>query len=629
MAEVWVARDASRGEDVVLKVLPPDATGDRVALLRREARLVRKVRHARVVPVYGFESGPHGSAVVSRYMKGGDAGRLRGATPLTIVRLGREVAEALDHLHRIGVVHRDVKPTNVLLDEDGHALVADLGIAAVTGPEDEGIVIHGGGSRATMSPQQRAGEAAQPADDVYALGVLLYELLSGQPPFAPEATDDEVRSVPPPPVSAPQPFPERLRALVTSMLAKTAGERPRDMTAVREALQEIEEELAPATAPSRTSDVHLQPPPRARDVISPPPRPPIAVAPRPAPPLERRRWSQVVLLASLALAVLFVVLVLPRWARSPKASAEAGGESPSPPGSVAEAAPPTVAPTPSPQDVSPPAEATPRPAPRPPGAARPSPPREAPPPEERPAPRPAPSAEAAAAEEFATAMSAAEDALGQGDWPAARQALALAAAAQWSSPALADAQRRLEEAERTEALARHREGARAFEEKEQWRQALAEYDAALKRDASVAFAQEGRRRATARAALDEGLEFHVKNPLRLATDAVAHEAERLLQEAREVDSPGPRLRRQIADLERALVEVRTPVTVVLESDGETDVLVQKVGQLGAFTRKTLELRPGTYTVVGTRRGYRDVRKTLEIPPDGASLTLVVRCEEAI
>jgi hypothetical protein len=226
-------------------------------------------------------------------------------------------------------------------------------------------------------------------------------------------------------------------------------------------------------------------------------------------------------------------------------------------------------------------------------------------------------------------MSAAEDALGQGDWPAARQALARAAAVQSSSPALADARRRLEEAERTEALARHRAAARAFEEKEEWRQALAEYDAALKRDASVAFAQEGQGRAAARAALDERLDFHIENPLRLATDAVAHEAERLLQEAREVDAPGPRLRRQIADLERALGEVRTPVTVVLESDGETDILVQKVGQLGSFTRKTLELRPGIYTVVGTRRGYRDVRKKLEIAPDGAPLTLVVRCEEAI
>jgi hypothetical protein len=226
-------------------------------------------------------------------------------------------------------------------------------------------------------------------------------------------------------------------------------------------------------------------------------------------------------------------------------------------------------------------------------------------------------------------MSAAEDALGRKDWPAAREALARAGAAQPASPALADARRRLEEAERTEALARHRKAADDFEEKEEWGRAVAEYDAALRLDAAVAFAQKGRRRAVARAALDEKLDYHVKNPQRLATDAVAAEAERLLQEAREVDPPGPRLRRQIAGLERALVEARTPVTVVLESDGETEILVQKVGRLGSFTRKTLELRPGTYTVVGTRRGYRDVRRRLEVQPEAAPTTLVVRCEEEI
>jgi serine/threonine protein kinase len=655
MAEVWVARDTARGEEVVLKILPPDATDDRVALLRREARLVRKVQHPHVVPVYGFESGPHGSAVVSRYMRGGDAGRLRGATPLAVVRLGREVAKALDHLHRLGVVHRDVKPTNVLLDEQGHAHITDLGIAAVTGPEDGGVVIHGGGSRGTMSPQQRAGEAAQPGDDVYALGVLLYELLSGRPPFSPQATDEEVRTAPPAPLSAPHPLPERLRTLVASMLGKTPGERPRHMNAVVEALGEVERELAPSPAPSRAPDVRLQPPPRARNVISPPARPslPEAARPRPAP---RRSLlsSQVVLLASLAVAVLFVVLVLPRWARPPGALVEGESQSPTPPSeTVAEAtlppedsaetfeetpAPAEAPPTPAPPTPAPPTpaprrpEAAPTPAPRRPEAA-PSPPRPARPSEERAASRPEPSSEspseARARKEFADAMSEAEGALGRKDWPAARQALARAATAQPASPALADVRRRLEEAERSEALARHREAARAFEEKEEWRQAVAEYEAALKRDASVAFALDGRSRAAARAALDERLDFHIKNPLRLATDAVAHEAERLLQQAREVDSPGPRLRRQIADLERALVEERTPVRVVLESDGQTEVLVQKVGRLGSFTRKTLELRPGDYTVVGTRRGYRDVRRRLEVRPEAAPKTLVVRCEEEI
>jgi hypothetical protein len=194
---------------------------------------------------------------------------------------------------------------------------------------------------------------------------------------------------------------------------------------------------------------------------------------------------------------------------------------------------------------------------------------------------------------------------------------------------VADARGRLEEAERTAALARQRELARGYEAKEDWRRALAEYETALKLDATVAFALEGQERTARRAELAERLAYHIDHPLRLATDAVAHEAERLLQQAREIDPAGPRHLEQVAGLERALREVRTPVAVVLESDGQTEVVVHKVGRLGAFERKTLELRPGTYTVVGTRSGYRDVRRQLVVRPAAAPPALVVRCEEAI
>ena len=230
---------------------------------------------------------------------------------------------------------------------------------------------------------------------------------------------------------------------------------------------------------------------------------------------------------------------------------------------------------------------------------------------------------------FTTAMSEAHAALDRSDWASARQALARASALRPASSSVADARRRLEEGERSAALVAQREKARSFEAKDDWRRALAEYEAALKLDPTVAFALEGRDRTKARADLARRLDFHVANPLRLATDAVAAEAERLLQQAREVGSPGPRHRRQVSALEKALVQIRTPVAVVLESDGETEIVVHKVGRLGAFTRKQLELRPGTYTVVGTRRGYRDVRLQLVIEPAAAPPPLVVRCEEEI
>lgn len=651
MGEVWIARDASRDEEVVAKVLSVDAPPERVALLRREARLVRKVQHPGIVPVYRFEQGPHGSAVVMRYMRGGDASRLRGATPLEILRVGRSVAEALGHLHGLGVVHRDVKATNVLLDDGGRAHLADFGIAAVADPhDDEGLVLHGGGSRASMSPQQRAGETAQPADDIYALGVLLHELLSGRPLFPVGATDDEMSRATSPPVEAAHPVPERLSTLVASMLARSPAERPRDMNAVGRALRAVEEQLAPPSptlsppsAPSAPPGGRLQPPPRVPEVgvVAAPPvsvPPPPMSSRRPLPPASVRPASspntRILLFGALGLAVLFVVLVLPRWAQSPgpagssesKPDVAASAESPDP---TAEPIAVPRAPAEAPPEPAPPAEATPPPAPR----AQPAP--------ATPRSRPVaagsrePSEPAAEPtrrrtdEEFAAAMSEAQAALEREDWPAARSALARASTLRPGSSPVTDARRRVEDGQRTAALAQQREKARAFEANEDWPHALAEYEAALKLDPVVAFALEGRDRTKARATLAERLDFHVANPLRLATDAVAREAGRLLQQAREVDSPGPRHRRQVESLEKALAEVRTPVAVILESDGETEIVVHKVGRLGTFTRKTLELHPGTYTVVGTRRGYRDVRRQLVIGPAAAPPPLLVRCEEEI
>jgi hypothetical protein len=226
-------------------------------------------------------------------------------------------------------------------------------------------------------------------------------------------------------------------------------------------------------------------------------------------------------------------------------------------------------------------------------------------------------------------MSAAEAAVGRGDWPAARQALARAAALGPGSPAVADARRRLEEGERTALLVRQREAARAAEAQEDWRRALVEYEAALKLDPAVTFALEGRERASARADLAARLDFHIAQPLRLATDAVAHEAEGLLQQAREIDAPGSRHVAQVADLERVLEQVRLAVPVVFESDDTTEVVVHKVGRLGTFSQKVLHLRPGTYTVVGKRRGYRDVRRQVVVEPEGPPPPVVVRCEEEI
>jgi len=590
MAEVWIARDAERGEEVVAKVLPPGAPAESVALLRREARLGARLAHPRIVPVYGFRTGDRGSAVLSRYLRGGEARWRGGVPPAEAVRLGRDVAEALEYLHGEGVVHRDVKASNVLLDEAGRAHLADFGIAAAAAGDEGGMVLRGGGSRGSMSPQQRAGEAATPSDDLYALGAFLFELLSDRPPFPPEATRENARALAPS-VTSPFPIPSALVALVASLLEGSPRERPASARAVKERLDAIESGVASTSAvdgvrasPAR---LRLQPPPRVVEggLITPRPRPDLPGSSRPR---SRAGLSiaQINLLLALGAAAVAAVFWLPRWVEPPVAKPEGL--------QAAAAVVPTVAPSPEPPPPAEPplAEVAPAAPDEPPVAAA-----------ARPRPVPMPSAAA----------------------PSLSMPSAPAAVSITAPPAEPTPDREAE----ARALTRHRESARAHEEREEWSDALREYEAALAVDPLVAFAIEGKERAASKAALQTALDFHLRNPARLSTESVAREAEVLLERARAIESPGPRQRAQIVDLERALVDARTTVTVELESDGKTELTVSRVGRLGMLTRRPLQLRPGTYVVVGSRPGYRDVRRQFTIAPRSPTQTVVVRCEETI
>ena len=567
MGEAWLARDAERGCDVVAKLLAADADPGKVALLRREARLVRKLLHPRIVPVYAFHAGARANVVTLRYMPGGDAGRLRGAPVAEIVSLGCDVADALAYLHDKGVVHRDVKLSNVLLDAEGRAHLADFGIASLARGEEDGLVLKGGGSRASMSPEQRAGGLPQPADDLYALGVLLHELLAGEPPV-------DGTSAAAPRVRLPVAVPARLRGLVSSLLAATAAERPRSAIAVRDELEAIAGEL---TRPSKLEPqaVRLQPPPRIADRVVRPSSdsdaPPRAIS------NERRLVSApLALVVGLSLLAVASVLWLPRWATAP--------------------APVVAAPSsPAPSAVTtPPAEAGGRTTP------------EALPPrvETRVARPTAEPVRKAAAYAHPTDPTPTPPAVPEPAPTADRQA---------------------EAAE----LARHRDAGQAKESREDWRGALAEYEAALAIDGHVTFALEGRERARRRAELDEALAFHSQRPERLSAPAVGREAEQLLERARGVQPAGPALEARIAALEQALSRARTPVAVVIESDGLTELTLSRVGRLGTLTRRSLELLPGSYTLTGSRRGFRDVRRQFSVAPGTPVPAVALRCEEAI
>jgi eukaryotic-like serine/threonine-protein kinase len=190
MAVVYLAQDRRHERTVALKVLQPrfsEALGaDRFL---REIKVAARMHHPHLLPLY--DSGEAGGLLyyVTPYVEGGSLrqrltqeGRLR---PAEALRLGREIADALDYAHRSDVVHRDIKPENILLDA-GHAIVADFGVArAVSAAADSGLTQTGMllGTPAYMSPEQAGGESLDGRSDVYSLGCVLYEMLVGQPPF--------------------------------------------------------------------------------------------------------------------------------------------------------------------------------------------------------------------------------------------------------------------------------------------------------------------------------------------------------------------------------------------------------------------------------------------------------------
>jgi tetratricopeptide (TPR) repeat protein len=164
---------------------------------------------------------------------------------------------------------------------------------------------------------------------------------------------------------------------------------------------------------------------------------------------------------------------------------------------------------------------------------------------------------------------------------------------------------------------------------EAWAEAVESYEAALKIDNSVLFAQRGLQEARTRAELDQRLRVLLEDPDRLSDREVAASAEELLAYARQVEPRGPALREQIRELQQRIELANTPIPVTFLSDNVTEVVVLRVSRLGQFEREELELRPGEYTAVGSRRGYRDVRETFRVRHGERVPTVTVVCTEAI
>ena len=239
--EVWRAHDDTRGIDIALKV-PVNAAASNetvLAAFEREHSIASRLDHQSVLKVFP----PHrsGDVVVlpMELANGGDLRRLRGAGYLEIIPVLLDIAQALEHAHERGIIHRDLKPGNVLFDARGRVKLADFGAAGMktTTPE---VARQQGLSPFTASPEQLRGESPTEADDIYGLGALAYELLSGYPPYYPHFDIRRAQQEPVPKLVPTRQIPPLLQALVTKMLSKAKRERPHSM---REVIDELDAAL--------------------------------------------------------------------------------------------------------------------------------------------------------------------------------------------------------------------------------------------------------------------------------------------------------------------------------------------------------------------------------------------------
>jgi eukaryotic-like serine/threonine-protein kinase len=237
MGRVYMARDARLDRLVALKILPPDRlrSPEAFARFQREARMGAQLQHENLVRIYDYGESEGRHFLVMEYIEGKTIAASieeRGAMPpATAVRLIRQVAMGLEHLHRKGLVHRDVNPHNILVTEDGIAKLADMGLAIAVADDDR--VTHAGATVGTfdyVAPEQaRNSRAADARSDIYSLGCTLYHMCSGQVPFPgptlPEKLLAHQVSEPAPLARVVPGLPEGLDAIVRRMMRKSPAER--------------------------------------------------------------------------------------------------------------------------------------------------------------------------------------------------------------------------------------------------------------------------------------------------------------------------------------------------------------------------------------------------------------------
>jgi len=268
MGEVWLARDTTLGRQVALKFLRAELQTDEIARQRlvREARAVAALNQPFICGIHAVGEEEGSTYLAMEYVEGQTLQQrlLTGPLPLReALRLGVEIAEALDKAHQKGIIHRDLKPSNIMITTEGHAKVMDFGLAktiagaggleehihslSLTLTDQEMLV----GTISYMSPEQIRAQDLDHRSDIFSFGLLLYEMMTGQHPFRADSPLDTAvaiidRDCPPLPAELSETVPE-LQSFLEQLLAKHADQRPDSLQQVKATLSQLLEETTSVT----------------------------------------------------------------------------------------------------------------------------------------------------------------------------------------------------------------------------------------------------------------------------------------------------------------------------------------------------------------------------------------------
>jgi hypothetical protein len=231
--------------------------------------------------------------------------------------------------------------------------------------------------------------------------------------------------------------------------------------------------------------------------------------------------------------------------------------------------------------------------------------------------------------EFQRLMSQGLAALHRNEYQDARTKLLKAKSFRPESPEAKDALAQVDQAIRLARIETYRQKALDAEQAENWEQALDAYLHVLEIDASIQFATQGKTRAQERIRIDRRIDFFLQQPAVLESDRQLENAIALIGEIEEIKPQGSQFKNRFEKLVRIVDAAQTPVRIIIESDTLTEVAVYKVGKLGRFESRELSLRPGTYTVVGTRDGYQDIRKKFTVKAGQGLVRIRIQCEVKI